>query len=61
MQQTPLNKQTEIDYKKVFRVIKSCECKEHLDVAKKLITLFYIKHKNNFLLEKLQKKLIKTK
>ena len=46
----------EIDYKKVLRVIKSCKCQEHLDAANRLITLFYIKHKNNFLLEKLRKK-----
>ena len=44
------------DYLKVEKVIKSCQCKEHLDVANKLITYFYIKHKNNFLLEKLRKK-----
>ena len=46
----------EIDYKKVLRVIKSCKCQEHLDAANKLITYFYIKHKNNFLLEKLRKR-----
>ena len=39
----------EIDYKKVLRVIKSCQCEEHLDAANKLITLFYIKYKNDFL------------
>ena len=44
------------DYKKVIRVIRSCKCEEHLDAANKLITYFYIKHKNNFLLEKLRKK-----
>ena len=46
----------EIDYKKVLRVIKSCQCEEHLDAANKLITLFYIKYKNDFLLEKLEKR-----
>ena len=46
----------EIDYKKVLRVIKSCKCQEHLDATDKLITYFYIKHKNNFLLEKLRKR-----
>jgi len=51
MQQIHLNK----DYKKVLRVIKSCQCKEHLDATNKLITYFYIKHEDNFLLEKLEK------
>ena len=46
----------ERDYRKVFRVIKSCQCEEHLDAANKLITLFYIKYKNDFLLEKLEKR-----
>ena len=45
----------EADYKKVLRVIKSCQCEEHLDATNKLITLFYIKHGNDFLLEKLEK------
>jgi len=44
------------DYYKVKRVIKSCQCKEHLDVANKLITLFYVKWNNNNLLEKLENK-----
>ena len=52
MPQTHPNK----DYKKVFRVIKSCQCTEHLGVANKLITYFYIKHENDFLLEKLEKR-----
>ena len=56
MLQTPPNKQNKIDYKKVLRVIKSCQCQEHLDVANKLITHFYIKHGNEFLLKKLEKK-----
>ena len=44
------------DYKKVLKVIISCECQEHLDVANKLITYFYLKHGNGFLLEKLEKR-----
>ena len=44
------------DYKKVLRVIKSCTCKEHLDASNRLITLFHIKYKNDFLLEKLEKR-----
>ena len=46
----------ETDYRKVLRVIKSCQCEEHLDVTNKLIIYFHIKHKNNFLLEKLEKR-----
>jgi len=46
----------EIDYKKVMRVIRSCKCKEHLDATNRLITLFYIKHNNQFLLKKLEKR-----
>jgi len=42
------------DYKKVLKVIISCQCKEHLDVANKLITHFYLKHDNKKLLEKLE-------
>ena len=45
-----------LDYKKVYKVIWSCKCEEHLDAANKLITLFYIKYKNDFLLEKLEKR-----
>jgi len=52
MQQTHLNR----DYKKVLRVIESCQCSEHLDATNKLITYFYYKHENNFLLEKLEKR-----
>ena len=44
------------DYRKILRVIKSCKCKEHLDVANRLITLFHIKHKNDFLLKKIEKR-----
>ena len=44
------------DYYKVKRVIKSCQCEEHLDVANRLITCFYVKHANDFLLEKLEKR-----
>ena len=46
----------EIDYKKVLRVIKSCQCEEHLDATNRLITLFYIKHGNDFLLKNLEKR-----
>jgi len=48
---------TRYDYYKVKRVIKSCQCKEHLDATNKLITYFYMKHGNDFLLKKLEKKL----
>ena len=44
------------DYRKVMRVIRSCKCKEHLDVANKLITCFYMKNGNDFLLKKLEKR-----
>ena len=56
VQQVPKNKQLEIDYKKVRRVIKSCTCEEHLAVANRLITCFYIKHGNDFLLKNLEKR-----
>ena len=46
----------QVDYYKVRRVIKSCQCEEHLDVANRLITLFYIKHENDFLLKNLEKR-----
>ena len=46
----------EIDYKKVIKIIRSCKCKEHLDVANRVITCFYMKHNNNFLLKKLEKR-----
>ena len=42
------------DYKKVLKVIISCECQEHLDAANKLITYFYIKHEDDKLLDKLE-------
>jgi hypothetical protein len=44
------------DYYKVRRVIKSCQCEEHLAVANRLITLFYMKHGNVFLLKNLEKR-----
>ena len=47
----------EVDYFKVRRVIKSCTCEEHLAVANRLITCFYIKHGNDFLLKNLEKRL----
>ena len=43
-------------YKHVYRVIVSCKCEEHLDAANMLITLFYIKYSNEFLLKKLEKR-----
>ena len=46
----------ENDYKKVLRVIKSCQCEEHLAATNRLITLFYMKHDNQFLLKKLEKR-----
>jgi len=46
----------EVDYRKVLRVIKSCQCEEHLDATNRLITLFYMKHNNQFLLKKLEKR-----
>ena len=48
-------------YYKVKRVIKSCQCEEHLDVVNRLITLFYIKWNNNNLLKKLEKRYIKKR
>ena len=51
----------EYDYFKVKNVIKSCQCEEHLAVANRLITLFYIKWNNNSLLEKLENIYIKKK
>ena len=39
-----------------MRVIRSCKHEEHLAVANRLITLFYIKHNNQFLLKKLEKR-----
>ena len=56
MPQTNPNKQIEIDYKKVRRVIKSCQCEEHLDVANRVITCFYMKHGSDFLLKRLEKR-----
>jgi hypothetical protein len=46
----------EVDYKKVLRVIKSCQCEEHLAATNRLITYFYMKHGNDFLLKKLEKR-----
>ena len=46
----------ERDYKKVMRVIRSCKCEEHLAVANRLITCFYMKHNNDFLLKRLEKR-----
>ena len=44
------------DYFKVKRIIKSCQCEEHLDVANRVITCFYMKHGNDFLLKNLEKR-----
>ena len=44
------------DFQKVMRVIRSCQCEEHLDVANRLITCFYMKHGNDFLLKNLEKR-----
>jgi hypothetical protein len=55
------------DYNKVLRVIKSCQCEEHLAVANRLITCFYMKNGSESLLKKLEtrfyykKKLIEKK
>ena len=57
MPQTLQNKeQIAIDYRKVRRVIKSCQCEEHLAATNRLITLFYMKHDNQFLLKKLEQR-----
>ena len=45
-----------LDYKKVYKVIWSCKCEEHLDATNRLITLFYMKHGNDFLLKNLEKR-----
>ena len=52
------NNNIEIDYKKVLRVIKSCQCEEHLAAANRLITYFYMKHGDDYLLEKLENRFI---
>ena len=44
------------DFQKVMRVIRSCKCEEHLAATNKLITYFYIKYGDDFLLEKLEKR-----
>ena len=44
------------DYKKVLRIIKSCQCEEHLAVVNRVITCFYMKHGSDFLLKKLEKR-----
>ena len=42
------------DYRKVYKILLSCECKEHLDVANRLITHFYMKYEDDYLLDKLE-------
>ena len=49
------------DYKKVYKIILSCSCKEHLDVANKVITLFYMKYDDNKLLERLESRYLKKR
>ena len=49
------------DYKKVYKVILSCSCKEHLDVANRLITNFYMKWGNDFYLERLESRYLKKR
>ena len=49
------------DYKKVYKVILSCSCKEHLDVANKLITYFYMKWSNDLYLERLESRYLKKR
>ena len=51
----------EYDYFKVKSIIESCQCEEHLAVANRLITCFYIKWNNSNLLEKLENIYIKKK
>ena len=47
------------DYKKIYRTILSCKCKEHLDVVNKFITLYHIKYDDVKLLERLKKRYIR--
>ena len=49
------------DYKKVYKVIWSCECEEHLAVANRLITNFYMKWGNDFYLERLESRYLKKR
>ena len=49
------------DYKKVYKVILSCSCQEHLDVANRLITNFYMKWGNDFYLERLESRYLKKR
>ena len=48
------HKNIDKDYKKVIRVIESCECEEHLDATNRLITYFYIKYGDDLLLKRLE-------
>jgi len=57
MLKTLLNK----DYKKVYKVILSCSCEEHLAATNKLITYFYIKWNNNCYLERLENRYVKKR
>ena len=49
------------DYKKVYKVILSCSRQEHLDVANRLITNFYMKWGNDFYLERLESRYLKKR
>ena len=42
------------DFQKVMRVIRSCKHEEHLAVANRLITHFYMKYEDDYLLDKLE-------
>ena len=46
-------------YKKVYKTILSCKCKEHLYVVNKFITLYHIKYDDVKLLERLKKRYIR--
>ena len=49
------------DYKKVYKVILSCSCQEHLDVANRLITNFYMKWNNDSYLKRLESRYLKKR
>ena len=57
MLRTHLNR----DYKKVYKVILSCSCQEHLDVANRLITNFYMKWNNDSYLKRLESRYLKKR
>ena len=49
------------DYKKVYKVILSCSCQEHLDVANRLITNYYMKWNNDSYLKRLESRYLKKR